>query len=50
MGELFVVCGLHSLCHMQMERSRVKHLEIFVLHVLVETVAIDAGLSGIASP
>ena len=45
-----MVCGLHSLRHMQWGRSGVAHLEFSVLHVLVETVANDAGLSGIASP
>ena len=39
-----------SPCHMQLERSGVAHLEFSVLHVLVETVADDAGLSGTASP
>ena len=41
---------MFSLCHTQFERSGVVHLEFTVLHVLIETVAEDAGLSGTVSP
>ena len=43
-------CGGYSLCPTRLGRSGVAHPEVSVLHVLVETVAEGAGLSGTVSP
>ena len=49
-GEMSLrVCGV-MLCHTPEERSGAAHLEFSVLHVFVEGVAVDAGLSSTASP
>ena len=37
------------MCHTPEERSGVAHLEFSVLHVSVEIVAVDTGLSSTAS-
>ena len=44
-----MVCAVYSLRHTQLKRPGVVHLEFSVLHMFVETVAKDTGLSGTVS-